>query len=281
MKKVAVITRTKDRPVFLRRAIESVSAQSFDNYVHVIVNDGGDNTEVESVVASFAEDVQQRIKLFHRGEASGAPDTIFNESIDRVNSDYVTIHDDDDTWHPEFLQSTVSLLESGAKGVVARTDRVYETYKNNIIKRIKTQRYMPDMEAVSLYRQCIDNQLTPIAFIFSREAYQAVGKFDSSLPVAGDWEFGIRFLKSYDVEFCDPGFSLAYYHQRKNVRDNSFAVHSHRKTVTRIINKYLREDLASGNLGIGYVMAKLKYEMDVEHGAVKKFIPKAVLKRLR
>ena len=48
---VAVITRTKDRPILLRRAIESVLRQSFGEWVHVIINDGGNPSTVDFLVA--------------------------------------------------------------------------------------------------------------------------------------------------------------------------------------------------------------------------------------
>ena len=41
--KVAIITRTKDRPLLLERAIQSVESQTYSDYVHVILNDGGGN----------------------------------------------------------------------------------------------------------------------------------------------------------------------------------------------------------------------------------------------
>src|SRR5690606_3601087 len=116
------------------------------------------------------------IELFHRPEASGAPDTIFNESVDRVDSKYVAIHDDDDSWHPEFLERTVAVLDAGAKGVVTKTDRVYEKLVGNRIETTKKKPYLNDMRLVSLHRQCFENQLTPIAFIFERETYEKIGK---------------------------------------------------------------------------------------------------------
>lgn len=281
MSKVGIITRTKDRAVFLKRAIKSVSDQTVDDYTHVIVNDGGDKAVINEVVGSFDENVRQRIKLFHRETASGAPDTIFNESIDRIDSTYVVIHDDDDTWHPEFLERVLPILESGSMGVVARTDRVYENINGNNIVFKKSQDYMPDLTAISLYRQCYENQLMTISFIYQRKAYEKVGKYDSTLPVTGDWEFGIRFLREYDVEYLDPGFALAYYHQRKNVNDDSFARHSHRKYVTQVANNYLREDLRKGSLGLGYIISKLKYDMDARNNAIKKMLPKAAIKLIK
>lgn len=277
--KVAIITRTKDRPVFLARALESVASQTYEDYIHVVVNDGGSKDEVEEVVAHSSR--KQSVLVFHREIASGAPDTIFNESIDRVDSDYIAIHDDDDTWHPQFLARTVKVLDDGASGVVVRTNKVVETVDGSTLRTLKTTAYMPDILAVSLYRQCIDNQLTPIAFAYRRSAYEHVGKYNSTLPVVGDWEFGLRFLQQYDVEYLDPGFALANYHHRKASGDNSFAKHNHRKYFTQVANMYLRAEISDGKLGVGYIISKLKYDQDIRHGIVKQILPASIIRRLK
>lgn len=283
MVKIAIITRTKDRSVFLPRAIKSVAQQSYNDYVHVIVNDGGDKNKVEEIVNSQDEEVKSKIKLFHRPDPSGAPDTIFNESIDRVDSEYIAIHDDDDTWHREFLQHTVNCLDKNKDigGVVVRTDKIIEVVKNNSIKIIKTERLLPDLQAISLYKQFIDNQLMTNAFVFRRASYEAVGKYDETLPVVADWEFGIRFLQEYEVDFLDPGYALANYHHRENRKDNSFSKHSHRKYVTIVANRYLRKDLKEGALGVGYIISDLKYRQDSRNDFIKRIIPKKVLKVIK
>jgi glycosyltransferase involved in cell wall biosynthesis len=52
--KVAVITRTKDRPLLLERAIKSVHNQTFKDYVHIIINDGGDSIALEKFLKTYA-----------------------------------------------------------------------------------------------------------------------------------------------------------------------------------------------------------------------------------
>ena len=212
MTKIAIITRTKDRPIFLKRAIDAVARQKFSDYVHVIVNDGGDVEDFESLIASLPENVKLKIKSFHRTEASNAPDTIFNECIDRVESEYVAIIDDDDTWHEDFLSQTTKRLDSNKNigGVVVRTDKIIEHLDGDTVVQLKQERLYPNLEVISLYKQCIDNQLMTNSFVFRRKAYEAVGKYDETLPVVADWEFGIRFLLQYDVDFIDPGYALAH-----------------------------------------------------------------------
>lgn len=280
--KVAVITRTKDRPLFLQRALKSVHAQTMQDFAHVIVNDGGDKGAVDGAVAHLTDAQRKKTVVYHRDTPSNAPDTIFNESVDRAHSEYFVIHDDDDTWHEDFLAHTVMHLDDRPElgAVVTRADKVIEKLTADSIKEVGRSHWMSDIRVVSLYRQCIDNQLTPIATVFRRSAYEAVGKFDDKLPVVGDWEFGVRLLMRYDVDFLDPGFALAYYHHRKQA-DNSFTVHNHRYYVNRVMNEYLRRELSEGRLGVGYIMSQLKYSQGWTASLIRRVLPDFAVSRLK
>lgn len=283
MTKVAIITRTKDRPTFLKRAVKSVNSQVYKDYVHIIVNDGGDAAVVEDV-ARDSESVQ----LFHRDKPSNAPDTIFNESIQRIDSEYVVVHDDDDTWHPEFLERTIEHLEkTGAKGVVASCDKITEAMREDgRIEHLKTEPWMHHVTEINLYRQCIDNQTTPIAFVYRRDTYDELKGYDDSLPVLGDWDFGLRFLQKYDVDFINPGFPLAHYHHRQyapNQEGNtSYSGNQKAKHYTNLLmNKYLRQELSEGRLGVGYIMSKLRYDESRLAQMARKLLPGFVTNRIK
>lgn len=282
MTKVAVVTRTKDRPLFLRRAIGSVHSQTYEDFVHVIVNDGGNALEVESVIDDFDESVRAKIQLFNRTESSCAPDTILTESVDRIDSKFFAIHDDDDTWDERFLEMTVKHLEANTESaaVVVRTDKLIEKIENGVIQQVKQSEWMPDLKVVNLYRQCIDNQLTPISTLFRRNSYEEVGKFDETLPVIGDWEFGVRLLLKYDVDFIDPGHPMAFYHHRIK-SDGSFDNHDHRYYVNKVMNTYLRNELAEGKIGVGYIMSKLKYDQSYTASIVKRIVPSRVARLIK
>lgn len=286
MKKVTVVTRTKNRPIFLKRAIESVHSQTYKEYVHVIVDDGGDDGVVQAVIDALEEDVKESIELFHRDVSSDAPDTIFNESIDRVNSDYFAIHDDDDTWHPEFLLQTVTHLEryKDKAAVVVSANKIIEGMKGNRIVQKKVVPWMADIKVINLYRQCIDNQFTPIATLFRRSSYEAVGRFDSTLPVVGDWEFGVRLLMDFDADFIDPGYPLANYHHRKKTGSSQDAVSSddkHRYYTNLVMNRYLRLELNEGRIGVGYIMSQLKYNQFMVASVLRKVAPKRIIELIK
>jgi len=280
---VAVITRTKDRPKLLERAVKSIHAQSFSDYIHVIINDGGDKGAVERLTAPYGE----RIVVIHN-EVSNGMEAASNKAIKSVGSRYVAIHDDDDTWHAEFLERTVRHLEeTKAMGVVVRTDKVTEELQaDGSAAHIKIEQWLPDVKAVNLYRQCIDNQMTPITFIYRREVFDEIGYYDESLPVCGDWDFGIRFLQKWDVDFIDPGFALANYHHRTfkpGVEGNtSYAGNDKARYYTNfLMNKYLRQELSEGKLGVGYIMSKLRYDQHEKAEMVRRILPGFVTKRLK
>ena len=284
----AIITRTKDRVVLLERAIKSVHNQTMKDFIHVIINDAGEPVPVDELVERYSALIDGRVKVIHNTESKGM-EAATNKAITSVDSKYIAIHDDDDSWHPEFLERTIKLLdESDEQGVVVKTNKITEEITGgNSVKILKVEPWMPDLKVINLYRQCIDNQMTPITFLYKRGVYDELAGYDESLPVLGDWDFGIRFMQKYDVEFLDPGFALANYHHRKFVAgsdaNNSFGSgdDKHRYYSNKLMNRYLREDLAAGRVGVGYIMSKLKYDQSTMASVVKRILPSFVSNRLK
>lgn len=282
--RVAVITRTQNRPIFLTRALSSVRNQTFRNLVHVVYNDAGDAEKVNDIIAKSSK---SNIKVIHNEQSKGM-EAASNQAIRAIDSEYIAIHDDDDTWHPEMLQRAIGHLnETGAMGVVVRTNKVVEEIQvGGMISTKKTTAWMPDMKAVNLYRQCIDNQMTPITFVYRRVAFDELNGYDESLPVCGDWDFGIRFLQKWDVEYLDPGFALANYHHRVFKRgaegNTSYAGNDKAAYYTNhLMNKYLRQELAEGRLGVGYIMSQLRFNESRLAQYVKKIMPSPLFRKIK
>src|SRR5581483_6120150 len=105
-----------------------------------------------------------------------------NAPIRESGSTFVVVHDDDDTWDPEFLaETTHHLVDTGAMGVVATADKVIERIDDDRITTLEQTRLYPELRFFSLYEMCFVNYAAPIAFLYRREAYDAVGGYDESL----------------------------------------------------------------------------------------------------
>lgn len=258
--KVAIVTRTKDRPILLERAIKSVEAQTFSDYVHVIFNDGGSRRQVERVVERVSKDTQKRIQLIHNEVSQGLTPSL-NKAIMGCDSEYVTILDDDDTWHKDRLKKTISFLDnSDQKVVIVKMDIIIEDITENGIKKISQELHPQSGEGeISLYKQCHRNYLSNGIITYHRNIYDELGGYDESLETAEDWDFGIRLMLEYDVAFLRDEESLFFYHQRpssKGDEGNSglAKVYIQERTLNKIRNKYLREDIKKGRFGVGYIM---------------------------
>lgn len=290
MNKVAVITRTQNRPLFLERAIQSVHSQTMTDFIHVIINDAGDPKPVDELLEKHKDLIRGRVKVIHNKTSNGM-EAASNKAIKSVDSKYVAIHDDDDSWHPECLQRATAVLDASrdSSGVVVRTTKITEEVATDgkSITILKEEHWMPDLRVINLYRQCIDNQMTPITFIYRRSVFAEIDYYDEELPVLGDWDFGIRLLQQFEVDYLDPGFSLANYHHRKFVpgssHNNSFGsgTERHRYYSNRLMNKYLRQELKEGRLGVGYIMSKLKYNQSYMSGIVKRMLPSFITNRIK
>jgi glycosyltransferase involved in cell wall biosynthesis len=258
---VAVITRTRDRPLLLRRARLSIASQTFRDLVWVVVNDGGERDPVDAEVAAVRGAGLPAIAI-HR-EASGGMEAAANAGIRATSSRYIAIHDDDDSWERPFLAATVAALEKHGDfvGVVTHSMAVIEEFLGDSIVTISRRRRTPWLRAVHLADLAVTNQFPPISLLFRRAAYEAVGGFDEGFPVLGDWEFNLKLAVQGDILVLPR--ALANYHVRvtggasiaryANSIVDERELHHLQDAVFR--NRLLRADMAAGRIGIGILVA--------------------------
>ena len=293
--RVSVVTRTRDRALLLDRAIRSVLQQTFDDLEMIVVNDGGDPEPVEGVVGRYESIAQGRIRVIHNAHSTGM-EAASNLGLRSSSGTYVTIHDDDDSWHPQFLERSVAELgRTGLRGVVTGVLMIHEEVDRDDIRLVGTSVFetrpesnrddpvLRAMEAAngtsmivdcgdeledrprtvvpptSLYRLLESNLFPPIAFLYERSVFDEIGYYDEELPPLADWDFNIRFLMNFDLAFLPQ--TLAYYHHRRSkqgpMANSVNQANVHNVVRQRILNRYLRCDLDSEQLGSGYLANRL------------------------
>jgi hypothetical protein len=183
--------------------------------------------------------------------------------IEAIESDLLVVHDDDDTWAPEFLSVAIGELLRvqtkfpGVQGVVTYSLKVLETLRGNLVETESVEPFNDWVPpgVLSLDRMLAGNFIPPISFLFSRKAYEDLGSVYEIIPYLGDWGFLIRFLCRYDV-YLVPQF-LAFYHWRIRSASGGFSnsvtseLDRHRFYKQYLLNAWLREDFASGKAGVG------------------------------
>jgi glycosyltransferase involved in cell wall biosynthesis len=243
--RVLVITRTLNRPQLLKRCVESVLAQTYSDWLHVIVNDGGDSSVVERVLSEYYEHYRGRQKVIHQPATRGM-EAASNTALAAVDSQYVSFLDDDDTWAETFLEEMTSCLchnpSERVKGVVCQTEVVHETLSDGILTEIRREPFNPSMRDIALLDLLVVNQFTNNAFMVERSAMTTIGPFSEGLPVLGDWDFNIRFFYQYDAVVLQK--PLARWHWRQAEGQSANSVHDrsapHDRWRTTLINEAIR-----------------------------------------
>jgi glycosyltransferase involved in cell wall biosynthesis len=257
MKKVAVITRTRNRALLLRRTARSVERQTFRDFCWVVVNDGGNGEEVETIVAHAKEDGVDA-HVVHRTASTGM-EAASNAGLAASKSAYIAIHDDDDSWHPDFLLRTVAFLEADPLfvGVICHTEEVREEIKGGAIVEKSRRPMNAEIHDIHISELFYRNLFPPISLLYRREVLEAIGPYDEALPVLGDWDFNLRLILHGEIAVIEE--TLAYYHARRAKHHDPNSIHSnpylHKRYEAVIRNRLIRAALDHGTMHPGSLMA--------------------------
>ena len=260
-KKIAVITRTKNRPLLLPRAAESILDQKSSNLVWVVVNNGGARTYVENCVQDFRSRSDNEAIIIHT-DSSVSMEAAINHGIVACDSDYIIIHDDDDSWEPDFISTCLQFLQrkNNYKGVITLTMAVEEKIEEETVTKLGARPFNSHLKSVDLAHIAIRNQFPPISFLFSRSVYDELGGFLEDLPLLADWDFILRFLMKADIGIV-PEY-LANYHLRvadANSEDDYgntvvAGLSRHVEFESQYRHARYREDLRRKEIGLGHLL---------------------------
>jgi glycosyltransferase involved in cell wall biosynthesis len=263
--RVTVIVRTKDRPYFLARALADIAAQTVSDAEVVVVNDGGDATEVLRIVAeSSVADRTRAIDVPGAGGRCAAA----NAGLRVSTTDYVVLHDDDDRWHPEFLGKTSALLDASSAdaGVMVATEIVYETERGREWVETGRAPFWQGMTDVTFLALLEVNRAVPISFLYRRSLHEELGFYDETLGAVEDWEFYLRVTAAHPVAFLG-GTPLAYWTQRPQATGaagNSMYELStqHERDDVKVRDRELRRWVEANGPGLPLYLAQLRRESD-------------------
>ncbi len=210
---VDIVMRTLDRPLFLQRALDDIVAQTYNDWRLIIVNDGGAPGPVDEAIAAHPE-LAGRTQTLHLPETTGRA-AATKAGIDAGSSELIVWHDDDDTWHPAFLERTTAFLQSSdADAVAVRTEIVWEQVCSDRIVETGREVFHEFMLEPTFFDMLRFNHVVPISLLYRRSVHDRIGPVDMRLKAVSDWEFNLRLWSQGTVGFIDE--ILAYWHQRRD-----------------------------------------------------------------
>lgn len=254
MPKVAIVTRTHNRPLFLARNLGTVSAQTLTDYVHIVVNDAGDPDKVKQQIFELSDEQQARVTVITNDVSKGREAAV-NPGLAyarEIGASYTVILDDDDTWAPEFLERTVEYLENHREyvAVSVAVDVIHESLENDTLTETSRERIASDKTAVTLNDLLLRNFVTTMSLLYRTDVLETIHGWDEDLPVLADWCFNLKLAALGPIAFIDE--PLANWHHR-TITDpdlgNSIVVaaNEHRSFEMVVRDRFLRSYLTNGD----------------------------------
>lgn len=198
---VSVVIPTYNHARYLPDAINSVLAQTFDDWEALIIDDGStDNTR--EVAAQFTDPRISYIYQENRG-LSGARNT----GLAVAQGELIALLDADDQWMPGFLARMVNELNNHPDAAAAYCgfrwmDAGGSPLKQSVLKVVSPERF----REVLLYE---GSWLSACAVVVHAAAYRCVGLFDESLRACEDYDMWLRMSAS--MQFIGVAEVLVYY----------------------------------------------------------------------
>jgi len=225
---VSIIMNCLNGESYLREAIDSIFAQTYDNW-EIIFYDNASTDSSEAIAKSYGE------KLHYTRSGETIPlGAARNEAISRAHGDLVAFLDTDDRWLPDKLALQVA--------VFCEQPQVDFVYSNHYLLYASTGRttlglrkQQPEGNVfrafLRYYPVCLQTVMVRISALRNLN-----GLFDSALEVSEEYELFMRLLYS----------SRAYYLKQPTA---IYRIHNNMSSV-RHIDKYPVEN--------GYILQKLR-----------------------
>ncbi|MGA2237024.1 MAG: glycosyltransferase [Terriglobales bacterium] len=197
MPKVSIVVPNYNHARFLRRRIESVLCQTYQDFELILLDDCSTD-DSRSILSKYADD--PRIRMMFNEKNSGSTFKQWNKGVGMARGEYVWIAESDDYADERLLEKLVVRLDSEPSAVFSycrswrvSADGEISGFLDSYLTDLDTQRWTADFWADGreecqnylVHRNTVPNAS---AVLFRREVYERVGGADESLVLGGDWK---------------------------------------------------------------------------------------------
>lgn len=226
---ISVIIPLYNKAPYIRKALESVLAQTYTDYELIIVDDG--STDGSFTIAKQFIDERLKVKGKENSgaetngcklspinyklirQANSGVSAARNAGVAQAHAKYIAFLDADDWWKPTYLERMAQLIsEYPDAGLYACNYVYYKPGKTHVALNIPTG-------YINYAKTYYESNAMPVwtgAAIIPRKVYDNVGGFRENLWMAEDFDLWIRIALSNKVVFLNE--PLAYYNQEVQLK---------------------------------------------------------------
>ena len=208
----SVIIPLYNKAPYVRKTVESVLRQTFDDYELVII-DNGSNDGSSEIVASFTD---PRIRIVRLEENVGVSNAR-NKGVSLSTAPYITFLDADDWWEPTFLEEMRGLIERHPDaGIYGTGYYIVKNGKKRVAPIGVEEGFTEDeINYCAVYAKTLCMPLTSITVAMPRSIFDEMGGFKPHLKLGEDFDLWVRIALRHKVVFLNK--SLSNYNQDVDV----------------------------------------------------------------
>ena len=211
--KVSVIIPTYNRSHFIKDALESVLAQSYQDFELIIIDDGStDNTS--EILADYSDRLQY---IYQKNQGRSVAR---NLGVKKAKGHYIAFLDSDDLWLSNKLEKQIQFLETNSQislvhcfTAVVDENRKHcdELTKFHKIHHQRSFKRGYDYEDISL--ECI---MFTSCIIVKRDIFLKLGGFDNNCEPLEDWDLYLRLAFKHKIAVVPEILSLYRHHNSQS-----------------------------------------------------------------
>lgn len=207
---ISILIPTYNRELPLRRAVQSVLAQTYDNWELLVVDDGSTDA-TESVIRDFQD---ERI-VYHHKKNEG-PHIARNFGMEHSRGELLAYLDSDNVLYPTYLERMLASFAADKEIVwgFPMGERIKELYRDGVlIKKVDDSGDFPGTVTVQdIFHRKLHTDTT--GAMHTRQVVEHGIRWDPAIPKMEDWDFFLTLADTYPDGFVYVQEILYTYTQR-------------------------------------------------------------------
>lgn len=185
---ISVLTPAYNHENYIRKAIDSVIRQSYENWELIVIDDGSTDRTAFIAEAFGARDKRIRVIRQENKGISRLSET-YNNALAIASGELIAILEGDDYWEPEKLKIQAEAMLNNPDAILCwgkAAARVGESQENHQIIPVhekKNIEFYHNMPPGNILNSLFDDFPTPLTYLIRKEALVRIGGFIQIQPL--------------------------------------------------------------------------------------------------
>ena len=208
MPKVSVIIPVYNAEKFISETIESVIAQTYQDWEIIAVDDGSTDKTLE-ILKEHEKKLSKKLRVIT--QKNSGVSIARNTGVAAANGEYIAFLDHDDLWMPRKLEKQVKLLDSNRTLGLVYSD----SYQIDGAGNLKKDTFF---HSTKPFRGNVFNELFYINFIpcltavVRKEVLDKVGPFNPKYNIAEEYDLFLKIAERWPVDFIEQPLAKYRFH---------------------------------------------------------------------